>query len=60
MENKIPFDGTNINDATAEKDPMSLLIMRQAYLDLTNDTEKKDADGDNEVADGIEEETLKR
>ena len=54
MKNNIPLDGTNVNDATAEKDAMSLLIMRQAFLDATSDTENE-----NEITDEITDSTVK-
>lgn len=54
MKNNIPLDGTNVNDATAEKDAMSLLIMRQAFLDATSDTENE-----NEITDEITDGTVK-
>ncbi len=40
MENNIPLDGTNLNDATTDKDAVSLLILRQAFLDALKDTEE--------------------
>ena len=52
MGNNIPLDGTNLNDTLSEKDPISLLIMHQAYLDATRDTEKEDEYTD-EVTDGV-------
>ncbi len=43
MNIDIPLDGTNVNEATTDKDGMSLLIMRQAFLDAIKDTEENDA-----------------
>ncbi len=54
MKNNIPLDGTNINEATADKDAMSLLIMRQAFLDATRDTESED-----EMTDEITDDMVK-
>ena len=58
MGNNIPLDGTNVNDALSEKDPMSLLIMHQAYLDVTGDSQKEDEYTD-KVTDGIIEDYSK-
>lgn len=54
MNNNIPLDGTNVNDATADKDAMSLLIMRQAFLEATSDTENE-----NEITDEITDDIVK-
>ena len=42
MNENIPLDGTNINDVTADKNEMSLLIMRQAFIDATRDAFEND------------------
>ncbi len=40
MKENIPLDGTNVDDATVDKDGISLLILRQAFLDAIKDTEE--------------------
>ena len=50
MNIDIPLDGTNVNEATTDKDGMSLLIMRQAFLDAIKDTTENDIET-NEVTD---------
>ena len=40
MNIDIPLDGTNVNEVTTDKDGLSLLIMRQAFLDAIKDTEE--------------------
>ena len=40
MNIDIPLDGTNVNEVTTDKDGISLLIMRQAFLDAVKDTEE--------------------
>ena len=52
MENNIPLDGTNINEVSTDKDAMSLLIMRQAFLDATRDTDREDKRTD-EITDEV-------
>ena len=51
MNIDIPLDGTNVNEVTAEKDGLSLLILRQAFLDAVKDTTE------NDTANKIESET---
>ena len=50
MNIDIPLDGTNVNEVTTDKDGMSLLIMRQAFLDAIKDTTENDIETD-EVTD---------
>ena len=52
MNIDIPLDGTNVNEVTTDKDGMSLLIMRQAFLDAIKDTEENDVITD-EVTDSV-------
>ena len=42
MNIDIPLDGTNVNEVTNDKDGISLLIMRQAFLDATRDAFEND------------------
>lgn len=55
MKENIPLDGTNINEVTTEKDAVSLLIMRQAFLDATRDALQEDKVTD-EITDKVTEE----
>ena len=54
MKENIPLDGTNVNDAITDKDAMSLLIMRQAFIDAT-----KDAFPDAEITDELTDNVVK-
>lgn len=56
MHKNIPLDGTNVNDVTTDKDAMSLLIMRQAFIDATKDSTKDDKATDEITDDAIKEE----
>ena len=40
MNIDIPLDGTNIDDPVTDKDGISLLIMREAFLDAFKDSEE--------------------
>lgn len=42
MKENIPLDGQNANDITTDKDAMSLLILRQAFIDATRDSSNED------------------
>lgn len=55
MNIDIPLDGTNINEVTTDKDAMSLLIMRQAFLDAIKDTEENDVETDKVTDEYIKE-----
>ena len=46
MNIDIPLDGTNVNEVTTDKDGISLLIMRQAFLDAVKDTTENDIETD--------------
>lgn len=52
MNIDIPLDGTNVNEVTTDKDAMSLLIMRQAFIDATRDTFENDKATD-EITDSV-------
>ncbi len=54
MNIDIPLDGTNVNEVTTDKDAISLLIMRQAFIDAT-----KDSFEDDEVTDEITDSVVK-
>lgn len=54
MKENIPLDGTNVNDAITDKDAVSLLIMRQAFIDAT-----KDAFPDAEITDELTDNVVK-
>lgn len=56
MNENIPLDGTNVNEATTDKDAISLLIMRQAFIDATRDAFEEDKTTDNITDDEVEEE----
>ena len=56
MNENIPLDGTNIDEVTTDKDAMSLLIMRQAFIDATRDTDKEDIQTDEITDNYIKEE----
>ena len=50
MNIDIPLDGTNVNEVTTDKDAVSLLIMRQAFIDATRDAFEND-EATNEITD---------
>ena len=50
MNIDIPLDGTNVNEVTTDKDGLSLLIMRQAFLDATRDA-FENAEATDEITD---------
>ena len=52
MEENIPLDGTNVNDAITDKDAVSLLIMRQAFIDATRD-DLENAETTDELTDNV-------
>ncbi len=55
MQNNIPLDGSNLNDAVSEKNPMSLLILRQAFIDAT-----EDAFEDEKITDEVTDEYIEK
>lgn len=56
MNENIPLDGTNVNELTTDKDALSLLIMRQAFIDATRDSEKEDIQTDEITDNYVKEE----
>ena len=42
MNIDVPLDGRNVNEVTTDKDAMSLLIMRQAFIDATRNSFEND------------------
>ena len=48
MENNIPINGTELSDTVTDKDPMALLIMHKAYLDVFGDEESEENKEDGE------------
>ena len=54
MNIDIPLDGTNVNEVATDKDALSLLIMRQAFIDATRDSFEK-----SEITDEVTDETVK-
>ncbi len=55
MSKNIPLNGQNVNDTASEKDAMSLLILRQAFIDAT-----EDAFTDEKITDEITDEYIEK